>query len=238
MFLGILVFIICIIIINAAYKPKRKSQDYYLHHPELNRTVEYFAPAAYSDSLVRFMFKNRMVYLQRKDGKTLAGKLENLLTTFTYFKYRGASIFSCTVSHKGQKLSFSWYGDKEAFWDILDILSHSGSVSGQDNINLYKSDCELKGAVKDTVKSFFGQPTSSTPDLKGALKNTANAYLGIKSSDSSQGNIYENSHHSWGNPVEPQSDITSRLRNAKELYDAGLIDETEFIRMKQNIIQL
>ena len=238
MFLGIVVFIICIIIINAAYKPKRKSKDYYLQHPELNRTVEYFAPAKSRYSLVQFRYNNRAVYLRRKDGKTLTGNLENLETYFSYVKYRYTSIFSCTVKCKGQKFYITWEGTQEAFLDIMDILSHSGTVSGQGDYDVYKSKCELKGAVKDTVKSFFGQSTSSTPDLKGALKNTANAYLGVKPSDSAQSNNYGNSYPLTGNSVEPQSDITSRLKNAKEMYDAGIIDETEFIRMKQNIIQL
>lgn len=236
MFLGIVVFIICIIIINAAYKPKRKSKDYYLQHPELNRTVEYFAPAKSRYSLVQFRYNNRAVYLRRKDGKTLTGNLENLETSFSYVKYRYTSIFSCTVKCKGQKFDITWEGTQEAFLDIMDILSHSGTVSGQGDYDVYKSKCELKGAVKDTVKSMFGQPTNSTPDLKGAIKNTANAYLGIKPNDSSQSNNYGNGYPLVDNPAEPKSDVATRLRDAKSLLDTGIIDENEYNRIKQNIL--
>lgn len=83
----------------------------------------------------------------------------------------------------------------------------------------------------------LGKPTYSTTDLKSTLKNTASAFLSTKSRDYSQRNNSGNRNPLVDNPAEPQSDICTRLRNAKEMYDAGIIDESEFIRIKQNIIQ-
>lgn len=238
-----LIIVALIIVFIVAYKPKKKQANYYLLHPELNRTVEYSASATTSDSLVHFVYKNRSVYLRRKDGKTLSGNLENLNTSFCYVKtkvyYSTTHIFTCCVKHGGRKFYFSNSGGlftKEAIWDILDILSKSGTVSGQGDINEYKSYCELKGALKDTVKSFLGKPTDSNPDLVGAIKNYGKAFVGITPDENSSYGFSQSQNLLSGNTLPHENDVSSRLRDAKSLLDAGIVDKEEFERMKRNIL--